>query len=203
MACGGSKTRTGTLDDSSHPLSLNPGAPANALHPPDPWRLRLHRDRLRVRKSVHDECHCREAGDRVSRIEHQARQQLPTVRRARPVVLTALAAILAMIPLSRSAFWGPMAVTIMGGLFVATLLTLLFLPALYALAFRRRLNQRAEPRAEAGVALAQDNDGVAIEAPVMAPKPFIGPMLPAGAAANADDGQMALPLPKPPQLAAE
>ncbi len=65
-----------------------------------------------------------------------------TVRRARPVVLTALAAILAMIPLSRSAFWGPMATTIMGGLFVATFLTLLFLPALYALWFRRSLDQR-------------------------------------------------------------
>jgi multidrug efflux pump len=46
------------------------------------------------------------------------------------VVLTALAAILAMIPLSRSAFWGPMAITIMGGLFVATFLTLLYLPPL-------------------------------------------------------------------------
>ncbi|MDW4551649.1 efflux RND transporter permease subunit [Defluviimonas sp. D31] len=55
-----------------------------------------------------------------------------TVRRARPVVLTAMAAILAMIPLSRSVFWGPMAMVIMGGLFVATLLTLFFLPALYA-----------------------------------------------------------------------
>src|SRR5499427_774649 len=65
-----------------------------------------------------------------------------TVRRARPVVLTALAAILAMIPLSRSAFWGPMAITIMGGLFVATLLTLLFLPSLYALWYRRRLDER-------------------------------------------------------------
>ena len=63
-----------------------------------------------------------------------------TVRRARPLVLTALAAILAMIPLSRSLFWGPMAVTIMGGLFVATLLTLLFLPALYALWFHRSLD---------------------------------------------------------------
>jgi multidrug efflux pump subunit AcrB len=63
-----------------------------------------------------------------------------TVRRARPVVLTALAAILAMIPLSRSAFWGPMAVTIMGGLFVATFLTLLYLPALYALWFRKSLD---------------------------------------------------------------
>jgi multidrug efflux pump len=63
-----------------------------------------------------------------------------TVRRARPVVLTALAAILAMIPLSRSAFWGPMAVTIMGGLFVATFLTLLYLPGLYALWFRKSLD---------------------------------------------------------------
>jgi multidrug efflux pump subunit AcrB len=65
-----------------------------------------------------------------------------TVRRARPVALTALAAILAMIPLSRSAFWGPMAITIMGGLFVATFLTLLFLPSLYALWYRKRLDER-------------------------------------------------------------
>jgi multidrug efflux pump len=61
-----------------------------------------------------------------------------TVRRARPVVLTALAAMLGMIPLARSVFWGPMAITIMGGLFVATILTLLVLPALYALWFRVR-----------------------------------------------------------------
>jgi multidrug efflux pump len=54
------------------------------------------------------------------------------VRRMRPIVLTALAAILAMVPLSHSVFWGPMAWAIMGGLTVATLLTLLFLPALYA-----------------------------------------------------------------------
>ena len=65
-----------------------------------------------------------------------------TVRRARPVILTAMAAILAMIPLSRSAFWGPMAITIMGGLFVATFLTLLFLPSLYALWYRKRLDER-------------------------------------------------------------
>lgn len=64
-----------------------------------------------------------------------------TVRRARPVALTGLAAILAMIPLSRSAFWGPMAITIMGGLFVATFLTLLFLPSLYALWYRKSLNE--------------------------------------------------------------
>ncbi len=59
-----------------------------------------------------------------------------TVRRLRPIALTALAAILAMIPLTRSDFFGPMAVSIMGGLLVATLLTLLFLPALYAAWFR-------------------------------------------------------------------
>ncbi|MED5387574.1 MAG: efflux RND transporter permease subunit [Pseudomonadota bacterium] len=59
-----------------------------------------------------------------------------TVRRFRPIVLTALTAVLAMIPLSRSVFFGPMAVAIMGGLIVATALTLLFLPALYAAWFR-------------------------------------------------------------------
>ncbi|CAH0191814.1 Cobalt-zinc-cadmium resistance protein CzcA [Massilia sp. Bi118] len=58
------------------------------------------------------------------------------VRRCRPILLTAAAAALAMIPLSRSVFWGPMAVAIMGGLLVATALTLLFLPALYAAWFR-------------------------------------------------------------------
>ena len=58
------------------------------------------------------------------------------VRRLRPIVLTAAAAVLAMIPLSRSIFWGPMAVAIMGGLIVATALTLLALPAMYAAWFR-------------------------------------------------------------------
>ena len=58
------------------------------------------------------------------------------VRRMRPIVLTAAAAVLAMIPLSRSVFWGPMAVAIMGGLVVATVLTLLALPAMYAAWFR-------------------------------------------------------------------
>jgi multidrug efflux pump len=58
------------------------------------------------------------------------------VRRFRPIVLTAAAAVLAMIPLSRSVFWGPMAVAIMGGLIVATALTLLALPAMYAAVFR-------------------------------------------------------------------
>jgi hypothetical protein len=49
-----------------------------------------------------------------------------------------------MIPLSRSAFWAPMAITIMGGLFVATFLTLLFLPSLYALWYRKRLGERGD-----------------------------------------------------------
>ncbi|TFY96819.1 efflux RND transporter permease subunit [Ramlibacter rhizophilus] len=66
------------------------------------------------------------------------------VRRLRPIVLTAAAAVLAMIPLSRSVFWGPMAVAIMGGLIVATALTLLALPAMYAAWFRIR-REPAQP----------------------------------------------------------
>src|SRR5450830_1090309 len=76
----------------------------------------------------------------VDQIEHDIARGTPpwtaiveaAVRRCRPIILTAAAAALAMIPLSRSVFWGPMAVAIMGGLVVATALTLLFLPALYA-----------------------------------------------------------------------
>ena len=67
------------------------------------------------------------------------------VRRLRPIVLTAAAAVLAMIPLSRSVFWGPMAVAIMGGLIVATVLTLLALPAMYAAWFRVKRETPASP----------------------------------------------------------
>lgn len=67
------------------------------------------------------------------------------VRRLRPIVLTAAAAVLAMIPLSRSVFWGPMAVAIMGGLIVATVLTLLALPAMYAAWFRVKRETPAFP----------------------------------------------------------
>ncbi|WP_295981001.1 efflux RND transporter permease subunit, partial [uncultured Variovorax sp.] len=67
------------------------------------------------------------------------------VRRLRPIVLTAAAAVLAMIPLSRSVFWGPMAVAIMGGLIVATVLTLLALPAMYAAAFRVKREPETRP----------------------------------------------------------
>jgi len=87
-----------------------------------------------------------------------------TVRRARPVVLTALAAILAMIPLSRSAFWGPMAITIMGGLFVATFLTLLYLPGLYALWFRKSLEERG-PQSQADLA-PRHQDGAQVAFPL-------------------------------------
>jgi multidrug efflux pump subunit AcrB len=59
-----------------------------------------------------------------------------TVQRARPVLLTALAAVLAFIPLTTSSIWGPMASVLIGGTAVGTVLTLLFLPALYAIWFR-------------------------------------------------------------------
>ena len=80
----------------------------------------------------------------IDQIEQDRERGVPTwdaiveaaVRRCRPIVLTAAAAVLAMIPLSRSVFWGPMAVSIMGGLIVATVLTLLALPAMYAAWFR-------------------------------------------------------------------
>ena len=67
------------------------------------------------------------------------------MRRLRPIVLTAAAAVLAMIPLSRSVFWGPMAVAIMGGLAVATVLTLLALPAMYAAWFRVKREDSSRP----------------------------------------------------------
>jgi len=76
-----------------------------------------------------------------------------TVRRSRPVVLTAAAAVLAMIPLTHSVFWGPMAIAIMGGLVVATALTLVFVPALYAAWFRIRRDSAAQAPAEATPAL--------------------------------------------------
>jgi multidrug efflux pump len=59
-----------------------------------------------------------------------------TLHRFRPILLTAAAAILGMIPIAPTVFWGPMAYSIMGGLAVATMLTLVFLPALYVAWFR-------------------------------------------------------------------
>jgi len=77
--------------------------------------------------------------DKASGLEEWQAIVESTIRRFRPIVLTAAAAILAMIPLTRSVFFGPMAVAIMGGLAVATLLTVLFLPALYALWFKVKI----------------------------------------------------------------
>ncbi|MBB3176055.1 efflux RND transporter permease subunit [Variovorax sp. Sphag1AA] len=96
----------------------------------------------------------------IDQIEHDRAAGVPTwdaivesaVRRLRPIVLTAAAAVLAMIPLSRSVFWGPMAVAIMGGLIVATVLTLLALPAMYAAWFRVSREER-NPSVEAEEAL--------------------------------------------------
>jgi len=86
-----------------------------------------------------------------------------TIRRTRPVVLTALAAILAMIPLTRNVFWGPMAVAIMGGLLIATILTLLFTPALYAMVFRVQSPATGELAQEAGVVHPQAAEGQSLE----------------------------------------
>src|SRR6516164_7840768 len=78
-----------------------------------------------------------------------------TTHRLRPIALTAAAASLGMIPIASEVFWGPMAYAIIGGLFVATLLTLLFLPALYVAWFRIKEPRREpEPRLGAGVAAA-------------------------------------------------
>jgi len=76
-----------------------------------------------------------------------------TTHRLRPIVLTAAAASLGMIPIAPEVFWGPMAYAIIGGLFVATLLTLLFLPALYVAWFRiKEPRKEPEPRLRARAA---------------------------------------------------
>jgi multidrug efflux pump len=74
------------------------------------------------------------------------------IHRTRPVVLTALATVLAMVPLTRSVFWGPMAIAIMGGLTAATVLTIFFVPALYAAWFKVK---RQTPAAGSARALEQ------------------------------------------------
>jgi multidrug efflux pump len=91
-----------------------------------------------------------------------------TVRRFRPILLTAAAAILAMIPLTRSAFYGPMAVAIMGGLFVATALTLLFLPALYAAWFRVPRPTKEEAEEKAGTPPSANTPALPPQAPAEA-----------------------------------
>ena len=68
------------------------------------------------------------------------------MQRARPVVLTALAAMLAFIPLTHSVFWGTLAYTLIGGTFAGTVLTLVFLPAMYSIWFKIRPAAEADPR---------------------------------------------------------
>jgi len=69
-----------------------------------------------------------------------------TVQRARPVILTAMAAILAFIPLTHSVFWGTLAYTLIGGTFAGTILTLMFLPAMYSIWFKIRPGSTADPQ---------------------------------------------------------
>ena len=95
----------------------------------------------------------------VDQIEQDIRQGLSpwqaviesSVRRARPVILTAATAILAMVPLTSSVFWGPMAMAIMGGLSIATFLTLINLPAIYVLLFGIKPDLKAPPDSVAGI----------------------------------------------------
>ncbi|CAN7687898.1 efflux RND transporter permease subunit [Pseudorhodoferax sp. LjRoot39] len=75
-----------------------------------------------------------------------------TVQRARPVVLTALAAILAFIPLTHSVFWGTLAYTLIGGTLAGTVLTLVFLPAMYAIWFKIKPNGTAQPAPATSIA---------------------------------------------------
>jgi multidrug efflux pump subunit AcrB len=95
----------------------------------------------------------------VDQIEQDIRQGLSpwqaviesSVRRARPVILTAATAIFAMVPLTSSVFWGPMAMAIMGGLSIATFLTLINLPAIYVLLFGIKPDLKAPPDSVAGI----------------------------------------------------
>jgi multidrug efflux pump subunit AcrB len=95
----------------------------------------LIRNTLILTKQIHDNL---DAGMERAEAVVEA-----TVRRARPVLLTALAAVLAFIPLATDSFWGPLAYVLIGGTAVGTLVTLLFLPALYAVFYRIRLPERA------------------------------------------------------------
>lgn len=90
----------------------------------------------------------------IGQIEHNLKEGLKpfdavveaTVQRARPVILTALAAILAFIPLTHSVFWGTLAYTLIGGTFAGTVLTLVFLPAMYAIWFKIKYPDNATNR---------------------------------------------------------
>ncbi|SDW18308.1 efflux RND transporter permease subunit [Thiocapsa roseopersicina] len=92
----------------------------------------LMRNTLILAKQIEDNLH--------QGLERSAAVVEATVQRARPVVLTAAAAVFAFIPLTTDTFWGPLAFVLIGGVLVGTLITLLFLPALYALWFRVRVS---------------------------------------------------------------
>lgn len=89
----------------------------------------------------------------IGQIHHNQREDLSpydavveaTVQRARPVLLTALAALLAFILLTHSVFWGTLAYTLIGGTLVGTGMTLVFLPAMYSIWFRIRPNRQSDP----------------------------------------------------------
>ena len=83
------------------------------------------------------------------------------MRRFRPIMLTAAAAVLALIPIAQSAFWGPLAYAMMGGIMVATVLTILVLPAAYALFFRVRRQAGATDEATATAAEAPATEDAA------------------------------------------
>jgi Cu/Ag efflux pump CusA len=87
-----------------------------------------------------------------------------TEHRLRPILLTAAAAILGMVPIAPTVFWGPMAYAVMGGLVVATLLTLVFLPALYVAWFRIKPAHAARPGTEAALGNWTDHLGSADQA---------------------------------------
>ncbi|EGV17808.1 efflux RND transporter permease subunit [Thiocapsa marina] len=97
----------------------------------------LMRNTLILAKQIEDNLH--------QGLERSAAVVEATVQRARPVVLTAAAAVFAFIPLTTDTFWGPLAFVLIGGVLVGTLITLLFLPALYALWFRVRLSSADSP----------------------------------------------------------
>ncbi|PJI39833.1 MAG: multidrug transporter AcrB [Rhizobium sp.] len=86
------------------------------------------------------------------------------IRRFRPIVLTALTAVLALIPISRGVFWGPLAYAMMGGILVATVLTILVLPAAYALFFGRDPKNKDDRQATAGGPENQNHPSPAVAA---------------------------------------
>ncbi|RKT45768.1 efflux RND transporter permease subunit [Thiocapsa rosea] len=103
----------------------------------------LMRNTLILAKQIEDNLH--------QGLERSAAVVEATVQRARPVVLTAAAAVFAFIPLTTDTFWGPLAFVLIGGVLIGTLITLLFLPALYALWFRVRLNSADPPSVQRAV----------------------------------------------------